>query len=412
MTGQVTISVDHVAKRFRRYSSRNNSLKAALVHRTRGKYDEFWALDDVTLDIHSGETFGLVGHNGSGKSTLLKCIAGILRPDRGAITTHGRISSLLELGTGFHPELSGRENVYLNGTFFGYSRRDITAKMEAILHFSGLDDFIDEPVKTYSSGMFARLGFAVATHVDPEILLVDEILAVGDEEFQRRCIERIVQFRREGRTIVFVSHALGSVRMLCDRAVWLDHGHMRGLGDPSELVDNYLDEATAGSEERAAPGSDESWLHPLVVRAAAGTATTAIRTGDAVRLDISWDAPRKLAAPVVGLGINRHDGVLVYATDTKIARLDLDVDPGPGAITFEIDSFPVLPGSYQIDIAIAEHWGEKPVTARRPGGAFSVMGGTDRESAGVFTPGGRWRVPPVPQVPPPARAPAGTGIVA
>lgn len=389
MTSSVTVRLDGVSKRFRRYRSRHNSLKAVIIHRTRGKYDDFWALDDVTFEINAGETFGLVGHNGSGKSTLLKCIAGILQPDRGSLWTEGRISSLLELGSGFHPELSGRENVYLNGTFFGYSRREITARFDDIVDFSGLHEFIDEPVKTYSSGMYARLGFAVATHVDPEILLVDEVLAVGDEEFQRRCIERIVTFRREGRTIVFVSHALGSVRMLCDRAVWLDHGRMRGLGDPGELVDQYVDEATAQPSRPGENASDGSWLSAEVLDRT-GTPVSNITSGDPVRLRVKWDAPRPLAAPVIGLAMYRHDGVLIYATDTKIGGMDLSIDRGPASLTFMIPRFPVFPGTFNVEVAIAEEWGERPLVARRPGVSFSVVGSVDHGSIGVFDPDGRW----------------------
>lgn len=385
-TGDLTVRASEVSKRFRLYARRNNSLKAAVVHRTRGKYEDFWALTDVSFEIEAGETFGLVGHNGSGKSTMLKCIAGLLVPDRGTVETYGRISSVLELGVGFHPELSGRENIFLNGTFFGYSRRDINRRLEDIVSFAGLEDFIDEPVKSYSSGMYARLGFSVATHVDPEILLVDEVLAVGDEEFQRRCIERIVEFRAEGRTIVFVSHALASVRMLCDRVAWLDHGVLRGVGDPSDLIEQYLDVATADMEER---GSSErptgSWLNVLEIIGPNGQ-TNVLRAGDPVRLRLSWDAPHRVIAPVVGIAIYRHDGVLVYGTDTKIARIEMSVDRGPGAAEFSIPSFRALAGSYHVDIAMAEKWGEKVVTTLQRAGTFSIVGGVDRESAGVFSP--------------------------
>ena len=221
------ITVDHVTKRYRLYHERNQSVKAAIMRGRRARYDEFLALDDVSFEIREGTAFGLIGENGSGKSTMLKCIARILRTDGGTITARGKLSALLELGAGFHPELSGRENVYLNGAILGLSRREIDERFDAIVDFSGIEQFIDAPVKNYSSGMYVRLGFAVAINVDPEILLIDEVLAVGDQEFQNKCTDKIASMRREGRTIVVVSHALPSVRALCDEVALLEHGQDR-----------------------------------------------------------------------------------------------------------------------------------------------------------------------------------------
>ncbi|MGA0231126.1 MAG: ABC transporter ATP-binding protein, partial [Ilumatobacteraceae bacterium] len=200
------VAVHDLWKSFRLYHERNQFLKAAILRGRRARYEEFWALKDVSFEVPVGTTFGVIGSNGSGKSTLLKCLAGILVPERGSVEISGRISALLELGAGFHPELSGRENVFLNGAILGLSKKEIAARFDSIVDFAGLEDFIDTPVKNYSSGMFVRLGFAVAAHVEPEVLLVDEVLSVGDEAFQRKSAEKIEQFRREGRTIVFVSH--------------------------------------------------------------------------------------------------------------------------------------------------------------------------------------------------------------
>ncbi|MGA1516078.1 MAG: ABC transporter ATP-binding protein, partial [Ilumatobacteraceae bacterium] len=205
------VAVHDLWKSFRLYHERNQFLKAAILRGRRARYEEFWALKDVSFEVPVGTTFGVIGSNGSGKSTLLKCLAGILVPERGSVEISGRISALLELGAGFHPELSGRENVFLNGAILGLSKKEIAARFDSIVDFAGLEDFIDTPVKNYSSGMFVRLGFAVAAHVEPEVLLVDEVLSVGDEAFQRKSAEKIEQFRREGRTIVFVSHGLGQV---------------------------------------------------------------------------------------------------------------------------------------------------------------------------------------------------------
>ena len=229
------IDVDGVSKVFRLYREKPSSLKARLLT-SRSRAEEFWALRDITFEIQEGESLGLLGPHGSGKTTLLKVIAGILRPTSGAVRQYGRIAALLELGAGFHPELTGRENVYLNASFLGLTRKETDRVYEGIVEFAELQDFMDNQVKFYSSGMLVRLGFAVAVHVDPDILLIDEVLAVGDEAFQARCLERVRRFQREGRTIVLVTHALDTVRQVCDRAVMLDHGRVHAIGSPEEVV--------------------------------------------------------------------------------------------------------------------------------------------------------------------------------
>lgn len=235
-----TISINGVSKRFRLERNRPSSLKEAVL-RVGSKRDskEFWVLQDIDLEIEAGSFCGLIGHNGSGKSTLLRLIAGIHRPTLGSVEATGRLSALLELGSGFHPDLTGRENVYLNGAMLGMTRRQMATLMEAIIDFSGIGDFIDEPVKIYSSGMYVRLGFAVAVNVDPEILLVDEVIAVGDEEFQRRCMKHLELLRDRGTTIVLVSHSI-SLMNDCDKVGWLDHGKLLEVGKPAKVVDAYL----------------------------------------------------------------------------------------------------------------------------------------------------------------------------
>ncbi|HET7929605.1 MAG TPA: ABC transporter ATP-binding protein, partial [Actinomycetota bacterium] len=229
------IEVDQVSKRFRVYRDRPTSLKQRVLS-SRSRAEDFWALRDIALDVGEGSTFGLIGHNGSGKTTLLKCVAGILRPTSGTIRQRGRLAALLELGAGFHPELTGRENVYLNASFLGLSKKQTDAAFDDIVAFAELEDFIDNEVKFYSSGMLVRLGFAVAVHVDPDVLLIDEVLAVGDEAFQARCLDRVRTFQREGRTIVLVTHTLDLVRQLCDQAVMLDHGLVHAIGSPDDVV--------------------------------------------------------------------------------------------------------------------------------------------------------------------------------
>ena len=246
------VVVSSVSKRFRVELDRPSSMKEAVLRFGRRRIDNFWVLHDISLSIAAGSFFGLVGHNGSGKSTLLRLMAGIHRPTTGEITTRGRLSALLELGAGFHPDLTGRENVYLNGAMLGLGRRQMAAAMDAIVDFSGVGIHIDAPVKIYSSGMYARLGFAVAVNVDPEILLVDEVIAVGDEEFQHRCLSHMDQLRAAGTTIVLVSHDTALVRRLCDTAGWLDHGRFRSVGDPGEVVDAYLDHVASGNGDAPA----------------------------------------------------------------------------------------------------------------------------------------------------------------
>ncbi len=238
---ETAVHVDGVSKKFRLYHERNQTLKAAIMRRRTAVYDDFWALRDVAFDVPRGSTFGLIGSNGSGKSTLLKCLARIYSPDAGSITYNGKMAAMLEVGSGFHHELSGRENVFLNGSILGMSRKEIERKFDEIVDFSGVELFIDQPVKNYSSGMYVRLGFAIAINVDPEILVVDEVLAVGDAEFQAKCFDKFAEFRRLGKTVILVSHSMDSVRSMCDHAAWLSHGELKAVGEASATIAAYED---------------------------------------------------------------------------------------------------------------------------------------------------------------------------
>jgi len=244
------VSFDDVSKRFvLRHERAYTVLESVigLVKPTRRSTEEFWALREVSFEIVAGETFGIIGPNGAGKSTVLKLMARILEPTSGEVTVRGRISPLLELGAGFHPELTGRENVYLNAALFGVSQAEAQDRYDQIVEFSELRDFIDAPLKHYSSGMYMRLGFAVAANIIPDVLLVDEFLAVGDEAFQKKCLSKIEEFRREGRTIVFVSHSLRTVEDLCSRALWLDHGRVEAIGPTADVVERYLESVGTGA---------------------------------------------------------------------------------------------------------------------------------------------------------------------
>src|SRR5438128_1981997 len=254
------IEVAHVSKIYRRYAQRKQfaTLKSALLSRSLIsdlKPDQtFSALKDVSFTVPGGRTFGIIGSNGSGKSTMLKLVAGITKPTRGSVRVHGRVSALIELGAGFHPEISGRENVFINGIMLGLSKREVARRFDEIVEFAELQDFIDAPVKTYSSGMYMRLGFAVAIHVNPDVLLVDEVLAVGDEGFTHKCLDKFGEFHRRGKTILLVTHALGMVERFCDEALWLDTGRIKGSGDPKRIVGAYLTDIEQREEHELATG--------------------------------------------------------------------------------------------------------------------------------------------------------------
>ncbi len=243
------VTIDHVSKRFRLYHERNQTLKSAVMRGRLGVHEDFWALRDVSLEVPEGSTFGLIGSNGSGKSTLLKCLAKIYWPNEGKITYNGRMAALLEVGSGFHHELSGRENIYLNGSILGMSRKEIDRKFDEIVDFSGVEKFIDQPVKNYSSGMYVRLGFSVAISVQPDILIVDEVLAVGDAEFQEKCLTKFKDLKRDGRTVILVSHSMQSVKTMCDQVAWLNKGTLMAVGDARKTIKKYTDSLDLKSDE-------------------------------------------------------------------------------------------------------------------------------------------------------------------
>jgi lipopolysaccharide transport system ATP-binding protein len=237
----IAVSVDHLSKKFRLYHERNQTLKSAIMRGRRSVHQDFWALEDVSFEVPTGSTFGLIGSNGSGKSTLLKCLAKIYFPDQGKISANGRLAALLEVGTGFHSELSGRENIFLNGSILGMSRKQVKSKLEEIIEFSGVEEFIDQPVKNYSSGMYVRLGFAIAINVDPDILVVDEVLAVGDAEFQEKCRQKFRDLQRAGKTVILVSHSMPAVQEMCDHAAWINKGHLEMVGSADATIAAYLE---------------------------------------------------------------------------------------------------------------------------------------------------------------------------
>lgn len=233
------VTVENVSKSFRLYHERNQSLKSVIMRGRRSVHEDFWALKDVSFEVPEGSTFGLVGSNGSGKSTLLKCLAKIYFPTEGTISARGKVAALLEVGSGFHPELSGRDNIFLNGSILGMSRKEIQGKFDEIVDFSGVEQFIDQPVKNYSSGMYVRLGFSIAINVNPDVLVVDEVLAVGDAEFQEKCRQKFVEYKTLGKTVILVSHSMETVKQMCDHAAWLSHGELKKVGEAEETIAAY-----------------------------------------------------------------------------------------------------------------------------------------------------------------------------
>jgi ABC-type polysaccharide/polyol phosphate transport system ATPase subunit/uncharacterized protein YcfJ len=395
--GDVAVEVEGVSKRFRLYHERNQSLKAAFMRGRRAKYDEFWALQDVSLQVPTGKTYGLIGHNGSGKSTMLKCMAGILVPDRGSLATHGKVSALLELGAGFHPELSGRDNVYLNGSILGMSKKQIDAQFDEIVDFAGLETFIDTPVKNYSSGMYVRLGFSVAINVDPEILMVDEVLAVGDESFQRKCMEKFKDFRDQGRTIVIVSHALGTMRTMCDEVAWLDHGKLLGVGRPSELVDEYVGASHEDREVQSDGGRGTRWGSGQLQVVAAellhqGSPVTRTATGESATIRLHYRATEPITEPVFGIALHTLDGQHVTGPNTRDVDLSTGVVSGEGYIDLEVPRLMLTPGTYELTVAAYDHSLVHAYDHREKVLRFDITPGEPRDQFGVVSLGGSWNL--------------------
>ena len=392
----LAVSAEGVSKRFRLYHERNQSLKATLMRRRRAVVEEFWALKDVSVEVPEGSTFGLIGENGSGKSTLMKCMAKILRPDHGRVVVTGKVSALLELGAGFHPELSGRENVFLNGSILGISQRELTRRFDNIVDFAGLGQFIDQPVKNYSSGMYVRLGFSVAINVDPDVLLVDEVLAVGDEAFQRKCGEKFAELREQGKTIVLVSHSMVSVHNLCDKVAWLDHGQVKLLDSARRVVDEYTGtvqvDRTVDVEGGSRWGSGEARLEAVELLDGSGLPTTQTRTGEPVTVRLHYRLSQPIERPNFGIVFQTIDGTHVSGPNSRDAGVEIERLEGDGHVDLTLDRLMLVPGNYDISASIHDWAGLHPYDVRRHVVRFHVEPGEPRESFGVVSLGGRWEV--------------------
>jgi ABC-type polysaccharide/polyol phosphate transport system ATPase subunit len=432
------IELVNVSKIYRRYGGRQfATLKSALLQRSILRElrpsETFPALSGVSFSVPRGSTFGVIGRNGSGKSTALKLVAGITKPTSGSVRVDGRISALIELGAGFHPEISGRENVYINGIMLGLTKRQIQNRFDDIVDFAELREFIDAPVKTYSSGMYMRLGFAVAIHVDPDVLLVDEVLAVGDEGFTHKCLDKFAELRRRGKTILLVTHSLGLVERFCDTAVWLDSGRLRAHGDPKRVVDAYLMDVEHNEEqllatataravgatsviekpahaeepasESASPAVDPD--QPMdMFRATEGRwgsreveiidvaflghdlqPSFVFHSGDPMSIRLKIRAERAVTDFVFGVGLFNADGVCCYGTNTYAEDMDPECLSGDVEVTFDVEALDLVEGTYKVDVAVHKRDGV-PYDYHRLLYTFRVKSRT--RDVGIYRPRHRW----------------------
>lgn len=372
------IEVVDVSKRFRLYHERYHSLKERLIHFGRTSHEEFWALRDVSFDVPAGSTFGLLGHNGSGKSTLLKCIAGIISPTLGEIRVAGRTAALLELGAGFQPELTGRENIYLNGAILGLSQREIESIFDSIVDFAELEQFIDTQVRFYSSGMYIRLGFAVAVNVDPDILLVDEVLAVGDESFQRKCLDKIKSFQKEGRTILVVTHAADLVQQICDEAATFDQGVMIELGTPGQAVLALRDslQRRGLAHEGRDPGADRTLDVRIedvrVVYPEAGRHH--LLPDEPLTIEMDYVAPSgKVDDVVFAINVSDQAGNRLLGTNSLILGEEPYAVEGAGTARFRLGRVPLMGGVFKVATGIHSSTGARSFDHRAERDFFEVM---------------------------------------
>lgn len=363
------VQFDNVSKKFTLRRERARSFQEAALAFFQGRdssREELWALEDVSFAVERGKTLGIIGPNGSGKSTVLKLITRILEPTSGRIDVQGRVSALIELGAGFHPDLTGRENIYINGSILGFSRKEMRAKFEQIVAFSELEKFIDVPLKHYSSGMHMRLGFAVAIHVDPDILLIDEILAVGDQAFQNKCLGKISELRSQGVTILFVSHDLEAVRSLCTSALWLEDGVIQEEGTTDRVIDSYLNSVTTITEARLSHeqriqsdenrwGSGEIEITDVRFLDAEGRERRAFKTGERMVVRLGYHAHTEVKQPVFGVAIYGSGGVHINGPNTKFSDYAVESVKGPGEIDYIVDMLPLLEGTYELSAVVYDH---------------------------------------------------------
>jgi len=361
-TDSHAIVVQELGKRFLLRKEQDRTLKGTLlgvlrgggVLRGRGVRSDLWALKGVNFAVRKGETFGIIGANGAGKSTLLGVLAGTIRPTEGCTHVAGLISSLLELGAGFHPDLTGRENVYLNGSILGLPRATIDSKFDDIVRFAGLSEFIDSPVKHYSSGMYVRLGFSVAVEVDPDVLLVDEVLAVGDEVFKKKCLGKMAEFQQAGKTIVVVSHDLDTVKKICSRVMLLGEGRVLELGGAEAVVEEYKRLGLQQQDDvfRREWGTRAAEITEVAILDEHGAPAERFRSGQTLRVRIRFDAHEPIADPVFGFSVADYQGKLCYGSNTEIAGIELGAIDGSGALELTIEPLNLMRGKFFLSLAL------------------------------------------------------------
>ena len=388
------IEVADVSRRFRVYPREAQSLRELLVVRGRGKATDIWALRDISFVVEPGTAVGLVGRNGSGKTTLLRLISGIIKPTSGRVQVGGRVGSLLELGAGFHPDMTGRENVFLNGSIHGLKRDYVREQLDEIVAFAGLEQFIDLPVRTYSSGMYMRLGFAIAAHIDADVLLLDEVFAVGDEQFQRKCFGKIFEFKQRGGTIVFVSHDASAVERLCDRAILLRDGHVAFDGPTHDAIVRYR-QLLAGDRDPAERGaglkewgSGEARIAQVELLGPNGEARTQFLAGEPLTLRLRVTAERPVAPPRLSLELRDESGLLVAGAGRLTADLGWDDATTELLARFEVEQLPLADGRFHLRLALTDERGEKLYHRLDDALAFVVYPAGDER--GVVRLEGRW----------------------
>jgi ABC-type polysaccharide/polyol phosphate transport system ATPase subunit len=388
------IAVEHASRRFRVHLRESRRLKDLVVARGRARAQDVVALRDVTFEVAPGSAVGLVGRNGSGKTTLLRLLSGIIKPTTGRVAVGGRVGSLLELGAGFHPDLTGRENVFLNGSIHGLKRAYIREQLDEIVAFAGLEEFIDLPVRTYSSGMYMRLGFAIAAHIDADVLLLDEVFAVGDEQFQRKCFGKIFEFKQRGGTIVFVSHDASAVERLCDRAILLRDGVVGFDGPTHDAIVRYrrlladdLDPAERGAGLKEW-GTGEARIERVELLGPENEPRTQFLAGEPLVLRLGLVAERPLAPPTLSYEIRDASGLLLAATAQSASELGWDDDTRTLAVRYAIDELPFADGRFHVRLGLADETGEHLYHWLDDALTFVVYpGGADRGAVRIE---GRW----------------------
>ena len=393
----IAIKVEGMGKRFRLRSAGGQTLKSMVMDRLRRRESadrELWALKDVCFTVERGTTLGLIGANGAGKSTLLSLLAGTMMPTEGKIETRGTISSLLELGAGFHPDLTGRENVFLAGAIMGMTRAQMNRRFDAIVEFADIGRFIDQPVKHYSSGMYVRLGFAVAIEVDPDILLVDEVLAVGDASFQRKCLRRMSEFREQKKTMLIISHDLNTIQTVSDQILFLDHGRVLGHGSPVKMIGQYETfwREQMSAERRREWGTREVLLTGAQFLDEAGHETTKFRWGQSLTVRLHYEAQAPVGPSVFGFGISDENGHLVHGNNTQIENVSIPALSGRGTVVLKLPSLNLAKGTYLFSFSV--HSADHRVNYHRLDYAFAIAVEASKAFEGICYMPSEWKQEP------------------